>query len=50
MPKSLEPREKCENCSSILPKRHHSHINKSQDKKIHKFCSKECKTEWIQKI
>ena len=50
MPKSLEYPEKCEYCSKTLPKRHHTHINKYQDQKVHKFCSKECKIKWIQKF
>jgi len=50
MSKSLEHQEKCENCLKPLPKRHHTHINKYQDQKVHKFCSKECKIKWIQKF
>jgi len=46
LPQSMKKTYKCDFCEKTLPKRFFVHKNIGQEVPEHKFCSKECKTNW----
>jgi len=50
LPQSMKKTYKCDFSEKTLPKHFFVHKNICQDVPEHKFCSKECKTNWCSEL